>query len=338
MISAARFDVTGIGNAIVDVIATADDAFLADRRLTKGIMSLIDADEAERLYDAMGPGREMSGGSAGNTMAGIASLGGTGAYIGKVAADQLGGVFRHDIRAVGCHYETAALEGGAPTARCLILVTPDAQRTMNTYLGASVELQPQDIDPAVIGDSQVTYLEGYLYDRDLAKAAFHRAADIAHEAGRQVSLSLSDPFCVARHRDAFRDLVKNRVDILFANEAEILSLYETQSIDAAVAAVREDCGLAAVTLGDKGSLLVTPDTVVPVAAEPIQRLVDTTGAGDLYAAGVLFGLTHGLGLAESGRIGSIAAAQVIQAYGARTEARLADLVAGAGLAPVRAAG
>ncbi|MBL8665575.1 MAG: adenosine kinase, partial [Candidatus Odyssella sp.] len=254
--TAAQYDVVGIGNAIVDVIARADDAFLAAKKLAKGAMTLIDEAQADALYAAMGPGTESSGGSAGNTMAGIASLGGRGAYIGKVRNDQLGQVFAHDMRAIGVSFESKPATAGPSTARCLILVTPDAQRTMNTYLGACVNLGPDDVEEAVVKAARVTYLEGYLWDPPHAKEAFVKAAKIAHAAGRKVSLSLSDAFCVDRHRASFRDLVANHVDILFANESEIKSLYEVEGFDAALQAVRGSCEIACLTRSEKGSVIV----------------------------------------------------------------------------------
>ena len=329
--TAAALDVVGIGNAIVDVIAQADEAFLKQQQLVKGSMRLIDAAGAEALYGAMGPGIEMSGGAAGNTMAGVASLGGKGAYIGKVRDDQLGGVFAHDMRANGVRFDTAPLTEGPPTARCLILVTPDAQRTMNTFLGACVELGPEDIDPALIASAQVMYLEGYLFDPPRAKAAFQKAAEIAHAAGRKVSLTLSDAFCVERYRAEFRALVEGHVDILFANEAEICALYETSDFDQALTAVRGHCTIAALTRSERGSVIVTSDGTHRIAAAAIDKLVDTTGAGDLYASGFLFGLTHGRDLISCGRLGSLAAGEVIGHFGARPETRLSDLAHTAGL-------
>ncbi|HXZ02093.1 MAG TPA: adenosine kinase [Stellaceae bacterium] len=328
---APSLDVVGIGNAIVDVIAQADDAFLARQGLTKGSMQLIDAARAEALYAEMGPALEMSGGSAGNTMAGLASLGGAGAYIGKVAEDELGRVFAHDMRATGLRFDTAPLAAGPPTARSLILVTPDAQRTMNTFLGACVELGPEDIAPELIASAQVTYLEGYLFDPPRAKAAFQKAAEIAHAAGRKVSLTLSDAFCVKRYRDEFRALIGGHIDILFANEAEITALYETASFDAALRAVRGHCAIAALTRSEKGSVLLAGEEMHPIPPVRVDQLIDTTGAGDLYAAGVLFGLTHGRDLATSGRLGSLAAAEVIGHYGARPETSLKALARRAGL-------
>lgn len=322
----ASIDVVGIGNAIVDVIAHAEDEFLAREELVKGTMTLIDAPRAEALYRMMGPAIEASGGSAGNTMAGIASLGGTGAYIGKVRDDFLGQVFRHDITAIGVRFDTGAATSGPGTARCLILVTPDGQRTMNTYLGACVELGPADIDPDIIGAARITYLEGYLFDPPLAQEAFRKAAAIAHAAVRKVALSLSDPFCVGRHRAAFRDLVDGHVDILFANEAEICSLYETDDFGAAAAAVRGHVEIAVLTRSAAGSVILAPGAEHRIAAAPVPRVVDTTGAGDLYASGFLYGLTRDLPLPICGAIGSLCAAEIISHVGARPELNLAQLV------------
>jgi fructokinase len=319
-------DVLGIGNAIVDVLARADDAFLGAQGMTKGAMNLIDADAAERIYAAMGPGVESSGGSAGNTCAVAAALGARVGYLGKVADDALGQVFGHDIRAAGVRFPSAPLVGGAPTARCLILVTPDAQRTMNTFLGACVHFGPEDVAEAEVASAAVTYMEGYLFDPPAAQRAFYKAAGIAHAAGRQVSLTLSDPFCVGRHRAAFRDLVKHQVDILFANEAELLSLYETTDLAAAVAAVRQEVAICAVTRSEKGSLVVAGAAAAEVAAAPT-TVVDTTGAGDAYAAGFLAAHAKGLALAECGRWGSVAAAEAISHFGARPQTDLKALVA-----------
>ncbi|HEV2186276.1 MAG TPA: adenosine kinase [Stellaceae bacterium] len=328
---AATIDVAGIGNAIVDVIAHADESFLADEGFAKGSMTLIDAARADALYAKIGPAIESSGGSAGNTMAGIASLGGNGAYIGKVCDDLLGRVFRHDITAIGIRFDTPPASEGPSTARCLVLVTGDGQRTMGTYLGACVDLGPEDIDPAIISAAQVTYLEGYLFDPPRAKEAFRKAARLAHQAGRQVALSLSDPFCVGRHRDDFIALVSGEVDILFANEAEICSLYQTEDFDAAAAAVRGHVKIAALTRSAAGSVLLTPNDIHYVAPARVEHVVDTTGAGDLYASGVLFGLTRGLPLPTCGAIGSLCAAEIISHVGARPEAALDKLVASAGL-------
>jgi sugar/nucleoside kinase (ribokinase family) len=328
----AGIDVVGIGNAIVDVIAHAEDEFLAREALTKGTMTLIDAPRAEALYRMMGPAIEASGGSAGNTMAGIASLGGTGAYIGKVRDDFLGEVFRHDITAIGVHFDTQAATSGPGTARCLILVTPDGQRTMNTYLGACVELGPADIDPDIIAAAQITYLEGYLFDPPQAQEAFRKAAAIAHAAGRRVALTLSDPFCVGRHRAAFRDLVDGHVDILFANEAEICSLYETDDFAAAAAAVRGHVAIAALTRSAAGSMILASGAERYVAATPVPHVVDTTGAGDLYASGFLYGLTRDLALPICGELGSLCAAEIIGHFGARPEVELSQFVARTGRA------
>ncbi len=320
------FDVAGIGNAIVDVLAHADDAKLQALGLEKGVMTLIDADRAEAIYAQMGPGIECSGGSAANSMAGVAALGGKAAYIGKVRADQLGQVFRHDLKAQGVVFDTEAATDGAPTARCLILVTPDAQRTMQTYLGACVALGPDDIDPLIVANAQVTYLEGYLWDPPQAKAAFLDAARIAHDAGRKVALSLSDPFCVGRHREEFLELLSHHVDILFANEAEITALYQCD-FDSAVRQVRAHCDIAALTRGAKGSLVVEGGHVWVQGAETVTQVVDTTGAGDLYAAGFLYGLTQGRSLGVCARLGGLCAAEIISHVGARPEANLAELVA-----------
>jgi sugar/nucleoside kinase (ribokinase family) len=323
--SSTELDVVGVGNAIVDVVTRTDDDFLARQGLIKGAMRLIDEAEAQSLYEAMAPGLETSGGSAANTMAGVASLGGRPAYIGRVKRDQLGEIFCHDLQALGVHLAVPASSTGPATARCLILVTPDAQRTMNTYLGACIDLGPEDIDEDLVRRGKITYLEGYLWDRPRAKQAFLRAAQVAAAAGRQVALTLSDSFCVDRHRDSFLELVRNHVDILFANEAEVKSLYRTDSFESAAQQARAHTSLAVLTRGARGSLLLSSSEQVEIAAEPLERLVDTTGAGDLYAAGVLFGMTHGYSLGDSGRRGAIAAAEVISHYGARPEAQLAEL-------------
>ena len=327
----AATDVVGIGNAIVDVIAHADEAFLAAQGLAKGAMTLIDTERAESLYAAMGPAVESSGGSAGNTMAGIASLGGHPAFIGKTRDDLLGQVYRHDATAIGVQFAAQPALSGPPTGRCLIMVTSDGQRTMGTFLGISAELGPDDIDAALIAAAEITYLEGYLFDPPPAQAAFRKAAAIAHAAGRRVALSLSDPFCVDRHRAAFRELVAGEVDILFANEAEICSLYETEDFDAAATAVRGHVKVAALTRSAAGSILLTDKLSYTVAAAPVARVVDTTGAGDLYAAGFLYGLTRGLPLPTCGKLGSLCAAEIISHVGARPEARLSELVAASGL-------
>jgi len=319
-------DLLGIGNAIVDVLARADDAFLAKHGMDKGGMTLISTEQADAIYAAMGPGVESSGGSAGNTCAVAAALGVRVGYLGKVADDGLGQVFGHDIRAAGVRFPSAPLVGGAPTARCLILVTPDGQRTMNTYLGACVTFGPDDVDEAEVASAAVTYMEGYLFDPPAAQQAFRKAARIAHAAGRRVALTLSDSFCVGRHRDAFRALVKDDVDILFANEAELLSLYETDDFDAALAQLRGEVMLAAVTRSEKGSVVLAGEQTFPIAPVPT-TVVDTTGAGDAYAAGFLAALALGKALPECGRWGSVAAAEAISHFGARPQADLKLLVA-----------
>jgi sugar/nucleoside kinase (ribokinase family) len=315
----AKFDVTAIGNAIVDVIAQADDALLVANKLPKGAMNLIDAEMAEKLYGVMGPGKEASGGSAGNTIAGIAMLGGKTAYIGKVADDQLGKIFAHDIRAAGVTYDTRPLVGGLPTARSLIFVTPDAQRTMQTFLGACTQLGPEDIDMDHVSASQVVYMEGYLWDLPRAKQAMLDAAMKAKEDGVKVSLTLSDAFCVARFRDEFLDLAEKYVDILFANESEILSLYQTADFDDALQQVRKHCEIAALTRSEKGSVVVDGDEVHVIDAVKGVKVVDTTGAGDAYAAGFLYAYTQGTDLKTAGKLGGAMAAQVISHYGPRSD-------------------
>ena len=324
-------DVLGVGNAIVDVLAHADDRFLQENELTKGAMTLIDAGRAEALYSKMTDTVECSGGSAGNTMAGIASFGGRAGYIGKVKDDRLGRVFADDIRNGGVGYETGPAPDGPATGRCLVLVTPDAQRTMQTFLGASATLTPDDIDPDAISAAQITYLEGYLWDPPPAKEAFIRAADIAHAAGRQVALSLSDSFCVDRHREEFRRLIEEHVDVVFANEDEVLSLYQTSDFEEAAEALQGNCDVAAVTRGASGSVILAPDERLVVEAVTLGEVVDTTGAGDLFAAGFLFGLTRSRDLAECGRLGSLAAGEIIRHFGARPETPLADLASEHGL-------
>ena len=320
------FDVVGIGNAIVDVLTHADDAFIERHGLAKGTMTLIDAERAEALYAAMGPAIEVSGGSAANTIAAVASLGGRGAFIGKVKNDQLGAIFRHDIVSLGIRFGGMPAVDGLSTGRCLIVVTPDAQRTMNTYLGVSSELGPEDVDAEMIAAADVTYLEGYMWDRPRAKEAFIRAAGIAHEAGGSVALSLSDPFCVDRHRDDFRSLVEDHVDVLFANEDEIVSLYREHSFDGALQRVRHHCPIAVLTRSEKGAVVVAGDDVHVCDAEPVEPVIDTTGAGDAYAAGFLWGLTRSLRLETCARIAAVCAAEVISHVGARPEVPLADLV------------
>lgn len=323
--TAPEYDVVTIGNAMVDVIVHAEDTLLDAHGMTKGAMTLIDAQRADELYRIMPPAIEMSGGSAGNTIAGVASLGGRAGYIGKVGNDQLGEVFRHDIRAIGVSYNVPPAEG-EPTGRCLIFVTPDAQRTMNTYLGAGELLGPPDLDVDLIASAKVTYLEGYLWDPPDAKAAFLRAAEVAHAAGRKVSLTLSDAFCVDRHRDSFLHLLEHHVDILFANETEILSLYQVERFDDALQRVRGHCEISALTRSEKGSVIVAGDEVHVIDAARLGPVVDTTGAGDLYAAAFLYGWASGRDLATCGRMGSIAAAEVISHVGARPDANLSDVM------------
>ena len=311
-----HFDLCGIGNAIVDVVAPVDEAFLSKQDMHKGAMALISAERAEAIYHALPRGQESSGGSVANTCAVAAGLGARVAFLGKVADDALGAAFRADITAVGVAFPTAPLSGGAPTARCLIAVTPDGQRTMNTFLGACVTFGPADLDEAIIAASAVTYLEGYLFDPPHAQAAFYRAAEVAHAAGRRVALSLSDAFCVDRHRAAFRDLVAGHVDILFANETEITSLYEENTFEAAADRAGKDVALAALTRSEAGSLILQGTERITVPAAPA-TVVDTTGAGDAYAAGFLAALSMGRPLAACGALGSKAAAAVIGQYGAR---------------------
>ncbi|WGD29427.1 adenosine kinase [Ancylobacter sp. WKF20] len=326
-----QLDVIGFGNAIVDVIARSEEAFLDRHGMRKGGMTLIDEPRAEAVYGDMGPGVEISGGSAANTMVGIASLGGRAGFIGKVRDDELGGIFAHDIRAAGVAYATPAATSGPTTARCLILVTPDGERTMNTFLGAAQDLTPGDVDAPTVAGAAVTYLEGYLWDPPAAKEAFLTAARIAHEAGRTVALTLSDAFCVGRYRAEFLELIRSgTVDLVFANEAELMSLYETD-FDAALAALRKDAKRAVVTRSAKGALSVAGDDLVTVPAFPVAQVVDTTGAGDLFAAGYLHGFARGFTPEESLKLGALAAAEIISHIGARPEKNLRDLALEHGL-------
>jgi len=328
----STYDVLSIGNAIVDIIARCEDDFLVSENIIKGAMNLIDMDRAEALYAAMGPAIETSGGSAGNTAAGIASFGGSVAYFGKVADDHLGKIFTHDIRAIGAHFDTPPLEHGETTARSMIFVTPDGERSMNTYLGACVQLSEKDIDPKVVAASRITYFEGYLWDPVNAKDAIRLAARLTHEAGQKVAMTLSDSFCVDRYRDEFLELMRSgTVDIVFANDAELKSLYQTSDLTSGLNAIREDCELAAVTRGEEGSIVVTREKTAEIDAHPIDNLVDTTGAGDLYAAGFLFGLTNGRELDDCARLGSLAASEVIQQIGPRPQTNLKNLMAEHGL-------
>jgi sugar/nucleoside kinase (ribokinase family) len=325
-VSGIHFDVVGIGNALVDVIAHADDSFIGRHELVKGSMTLVDTDRALYLYRALGGAIEMSGGSAANTMCGVASFGGSAAYIGKVSDDELGRVFGHDCRAVGVQFRPGAPAEGTPTGRCIIVVTPDAQRTMNTYLGVSSLLCPTDVDADTVAAGEVLYMEGYLYDRPEAKEAFRYAARIAHANDRLVSLTLSDSFCVDRHRADFRTLVTDEVDLLFGNEDELMSLYEVDSMDEALRAVRGDCSLAVVTVGAEGCMVVTADDIVSAPAEAVDHVLDTTGAGDLFAAGFLYGYTRRRSLPECARFGAIAAAEVISHVGPRPLVELRTLL------------
>ena len=324
--ASSRFDVLGIGNAIVDVLARTDDDFLARQKMRKGTMQLIDEAQAARIYDAMGPAVEVSGGSAANTIVGVASLGARGAFIGKIKDDELGRVFAHDIRAAGVAFATPPASAGPSTARCYILVTSDGERTMNTYLGAAQDLHPNEIDADAIAAAQIIYLEGYLWDPPRAKEAFLKAAKIAHEAKRDVALTLSDAFCVDRYRAEFLDLIRNRtVDLVFANESELRSLYQTADFDTAVNALRNDAKLAVVTRSDQGCLVVTREETDAIPATPVERVVDATGAGDLFAAGFLVGLSRGADYRAAARLGGLVAAEVIQHFGARPETPLKAL-------------
>ena len=320
------YDVVGLGNALVDVIAQTNDAFLEQQQLVKGSMALVDTDRAVALYGALQGGVEMSGGSAANTMCGIASFGGRAAYIGKVADDALGDTFSSDMKVVGVDFKRPQGGNSVPTGRCIIAVTPDAQRTMNTFLGISSLLTPADLDQGAIAAGAVLYLEGYLYDQPEAKIAFRAAAEIAHQHNRQVSLTLSDSFCVDRHRADFRALISDEIDILFGNEAELLALYETDTFEFAVTQLRQDCSVAAITRSELGSVVVTKDGVVEVAAQPVDQVIDTTGAGDLYAAGFLYGYTRGMRLHACATLGHIAAAEVISHVGPRPQIALSSLL------------
>ncbi|WP_113372463.1 adenosine kinase [Rhizobium sp. SYY.PMSO] len=320
-----RFDVLTVGNAIVDIIARCNDQFLIDNKITKAAMNLIDAERAELLYSRMGPALEASGGSAGNTAAGVANFGGRAAYFGKVAEDQLGEIFAHDIRAQGVHYQTRAKGTFPPTARSMIFVTEDGERSMNTYLGACVELGPEDVEESVVADAKVTYFEGYLWDPPRAKEAIRDCARIAHANGREMSMTLSDSFCVGRYRDEFLDLMRSgTVDIVFANHDEALSLYETDDFEKALKLISADCKIAAVTIGKDGAVIVRGDERYVVDAHPIDERVDTTGAGDLFAAGFLFGYTQGRNLEDCARLGNLAAAIVIEQIGPRPMRSLSE--------------
>ncbi|MCP3936897.1 MAG: adenosine kinase [Actinomycetia bacterium] len=319
-------DVIGIGNALVDVLTHEEDEFVEEQGLIKGSMTLIDAARAEDLYSKMGPATEVSGGSAANTIVGVTAMGGNGAYIGKVRDDQLGAIFAHDMRSMGLTFDVEPASSGDPTGRCMILVTPDGQRTMSTYLGASVSLAPDDIDPSLIRRGKILFLEGYLWDPPHAKAAMRAASELAVDNGQKVALTLSDSFCVERHRDSFLHLVDNSVDVLFANEAEALSLFEVDNLEAVYDRAAQSVEIAVITRSEKGSVVVAGGERVVVAAEPVAKVVDTTGAGDLYASGFLIGLARGADMATCARLGSIAAAEIISHMGPRPEADLLELV------------
>jgi sugar/nucleoside kinase (ribokinase family) len=329
---AQTYDVAGIGNAIVDIIAATDDEFLLTHKIAKGVMTLIDDFRAEQLVAALKSGRESSGGSTANTMAGLASFGARGLFIGKVKDDRLGVGFADDLRRIGVTFDTAMAKDGPATACCVIAVTPDGQRSMNTYLGACRELTPADIDERAVASAAITYIEGYMWDAQGSKDAIRRAIAAAKRAERKVAMTLSDPFCVGRFRDEFLDLMKGDIDILFANEAEITALYETEDFDAALQRARAWHGLAALTRSEKGCVIAAPDGEVHVIdAEPVAKVVDTTGAGDQFAAGFLHGYSRKLDLRSCGRLGAIAAAEIISHYGARPETSLRALAAKAGI-------
>jgi len=321
-----RFQVVGIGNAMVDVLAHCDDAFLVNNNVERGIMQLIDMDRAVELYSHIGPAKEISGGSAANTIAGIAHLGGNTAYVGKVKDDQLGAIFSHDLRAQGAVYETklAPKSENSETGRCIVLVTPDGERSMNTYLGWSEFLGPDDIDVAMMADADWIFLEGYRFDGPDSHAAFAKAIDAAKSAGGKVSITLSDPFCINRHRAAFAAMLRDDVDLLFANRAELLSMYETDDLDSALTAAAADVETVVCTDSAKGAHIVTGGDRWHVPAVPT-KVVDATGAGDLFAAGFLWGLANGRGLETCGRMACVAAAEVISHIGARPEADLTQL-------------
>ena len=330
--TAAKYDVLGIGNAIFDILVQTDEGFLSRHGMTKGGMSLIDENRATAIYGDMGPATKISGGSAANTIVGIAGLGARAAYVGKVRDDEIGRLYTHDIRAAGVTFETRPATNGPATGCSYILVTPDGERTMNTYLGAAQELMPADIDADQVVASAFVYLEGYLWDPKSAKEAFVKAATIAHKANRQVALTLSDSFCVDRYRDEFLELMRGgTVDLVFANEAELHSLYQTSDFETALKQLRNDIGLAVVTRSEKGCVVASKEGVTAVPAFPIEKIVDTTGAGDLFAAGFLFGLSRGVSYENAGRLGALAAAEVIQHIGARPQVSLKELARQNGL-------
>ncbi len=330
--SEKTYDVVAVGNAIVDVIARTDDGFIDRHGMVKGSMALIDSGAAHAIYDDMPPATEVSGGSAANTVAGMASLGGSVGFVGQVATDELGQVFTHDVRAAGVHFDPVrTLDDPLGTGRCLVLVTPDAQRTMNTFLGVAGLIEPDDVDEVLVAAAQVVYCEGYLWDLPLTKAAIVKAMEVAHASGGKVSFTLSDAFCVDRHRAEFVDLVRDHVDVLFANEAEILSLYEVDDWRVAADRIAEVVEVTCLTRSEHGSVIVSGDERIEVPASPVDEVVDTTGAGDLYAGGFLYGYTHGLGLRRAAELGSLAAAEVISHIGARPQVSLEQLATDAGL-------
>lgn len=330
--TSAKYDVLGIGNALFDILVQTDESFLAAHSMAKGAMALIDEAQAIAIYKDMGPATEVSGGSAANTIVGVAELGARAAYVGKVKDDRIGKLYTHDIRAAKVAFDTAAATDGPATGCSYILVTPDGERTMNTYLGAAQDLSASDIDPAQVAASSIVYLEGYLWDPKDAKDAFVKAAAIAHDNKRTVALTLSDAFCVGRYRDEFIALMRNKtVDLIFANEAELQSLYNTNDFDAALKQLRDDVALSVVTRSEKGCVVAAKDAVTAVPAFPVDKVIDTTGAGDLFAAGFLFGLVRDLGHERAGRLGALAAAEVIQHIGARPQTSLLALAQKHGL-------
>jgi len=330
--NSAKYDVLGIGNALFDILVRVDDKFLAGHGMAKGSMALIDEARAASIYSDMGPATEVSGGSAANTIVGVAQLGARAAYVGKIKDDQIGRLYAHDIRSAGVAFDTAAATDGPATGCSYILVTPDGERTMNTYLGAAQELSAADIDENEIAAASIVYLEGYLWDPKDAKDAFVKASKIAHQNGRKVALTLSDAFCVSRYRDEFIALMRDKtVDLIFANEAELQSLYNTQDFDAALAQLRNDVALGVVTRSEKGCVVAAKEGITAVSAFPARNVVDTTGAGDLFAAGFLFGLVREVGYEQAGRLGAMAAAEVIQHIGARPQVSLRELAQKHGL-------
>jgi sugar/nucleoside kinase (ribokinase family) len=328
----SRYDVVTLGNAIMDVIAQVDDDFLVAHQIPKARMNLIEQDRAEYLYGALPKNRiEASGGSAGNTAAGITSFGGKAAYMGKVADDAVGAGYIADMQKTGVDFFGQPLKGGAATARSMIAVTPDGERSMNTYLGAATEFAASDVDARAVASSEWLYMEGYLFDKPAAKTAFVHASEVARSAGRKVAITLSDLFCVDRHRESFLHLVRTHIDLVFANETELLALYQTPDFDAAMQAIRMDSQMAAITRSEKGSVVISASDTFFAEATPVARVVDATGAGDQYAAGFLYGITHGQSLGDAARLGHIAAGEVISHLGPRPNVSLHELARGAGM-------